>query len=185
MRPAAHPFSSVFVTVGTDHHPFDRLVRWVDAWLEDRDDSVSCFVQRGTSAAPRRAESAEFLPYEEMEARMRAARAVVSHGGPATIMLARYNGAKPIVVPRRSELGEHVDDHQAIFSRRIAAEGSVELAESEADFRTLLDRAVDDQLVVESSTSHASVGMAVSRFEHLVNALLGVDPATAAARGTA
>ena len=23
----------LLVTVGTDHHPFDRLIRWADAWL--------------------------------------------------------------------------------------------------------------------------------------------------------
>ena len=27
------PRRSVFVAVGTDHHPFDRLCGWSDAWV--------------------------------------------------------------------------------------------------------------------------------------------------------
>ena len=162
----------VFVTVGTDHHPFDRLIRWIDEWLASRDGTVRCFVQSGTSPAPQRAESAEYLTYDEMEARMRSADAVVSHGGPASIILARHSGKKPIVVPRRKELGEHVDDHQAVFSRRIATEGRIALAESQDEFRALLDQATAEQLAVEADDSATSVEEAVSRFEHLVDALL-------------
>jgi UDP-N-acetylglucosamine transferase subunit ALG13 len=174
---------SVFVTVGTDHHPFDRLVRWMDEWLAARGDTVTCFVQRGTSSAPRQAESAEFLTYEEMAIKMRTADAVVSHGGPASIMLARHSGTKPIVVPRRKELGEHVDDHQVAFSRRIACEGTILLAESEHHFHALLDRAVKEGLVVASSGLDASCQQAVSRFQQLVDNLLGSERAAPVGAG--
>ena len=33
MPPPGHA-PLVFVTVGTDHHPFDRLIHWMDRWLE-------------------------------------------------------------------------------------------------------------------------------------------------------
>ena len=43
----------VFVTVGTDHHPFDRLCGWADAWVAGaRHPEVPWFVQSGTSQAP-------------------------------------------------------------------------------------------------------------------------------------
>ena len=50
-------------------------------------------------------------------------------------------GAVPIVVPRQHRLGEHVDDHQVAFSRRLAADGGgIHLAETEAELHRLLDR---------------------------------------------
>jgi UDP-N-acetylglucosamine transferase subunit ALG13 len=49
------PLPLVFASVGTDYHPFDRLSRWIDAWLEGGGaGSARCFVQTGTSAVPRR-----------------------------------------------------------------------------------------------------------------------------------
>ena len=44
---APRPRPLVFVTVGSDHHRFDRLVSWVDAWAAGRD--VDCVIQYGTS----------------------------------------------------------------------------------------------------------------------------------------
>ena len=42
----------VFVSVGTDHHPFDRLIGWVDAWLPD-DVPVRRAARHLGAAAPR------------------------------------------------------------------------------------------------------------------------------------
>jgi UDP-N-acetylglucosamine transferase subunit ALG13 len=162
----------VFVTVGTDHHPFDRLVRWVDAWLEAAPHgTVRCLVQRGTSIRPAQAESSGFLEYDALRAAMREAAAVVCHGGPGTIMLAADAGRVPIVVPRLRRLGEHVDDHQLLFARRLQSEGAIALAETEERFRTLLDRALaapETRAAVPSS--HTSE--AVRRFEEVVGELL-------------
>lgn len=48
----------------------------------------------------------------EMSALLRAADLVVTHAGVASIVDAVRAGHRPIVVPRRQHLGEHVDDHQ-------------------------------------------------------------------------
>ena len=105
----------VFVTVGTDHHPFDRLVRWVDAWLASGEaEGVRCLVQYGTSVPPTAAEGRDYLGYQEMEANLSEAAAVVTHGGPGSVMMCRWAGKTPIVVARRRNLGEHVDDQRPI-----------------------------------------------------------------------
>jgi UDP-N-acetylglucosamine transferase subunit ALG13 len=162
----------VFVTVGTDHHPFDRLVRWVDAWLEEGGEERSrCVVQHGTSIAAHHAESSDFMAYEAMRASIDEAAALVCHGGPGTIMLAAYAGKVPIVVPRLRALGEHVDDHQLAFARRIAGEGTIALAEDEQLFAALLDRALEtpreSRPVVAPRTNEA-----VRRFEEILGELL-------------
>jgi UDP-N-acetylglucosamine transferase subunit ALG13 len=171
----------LLVTVGTDHHPFDRLVRWVDGWLATpggRAAGLRCLIQTGTSAPPTggAAEWQDYLEFEVLQAAMRDAAAVVCHGGPGTILGARHMGAVPIVVPRRRRLGEHVDDHQVAFSRRLATEGSVFLAETEADLHGLLDRVDAEPAAFRAPFKHRGTATAVRAFERLVDDLLAGRP---------
>jgi UDP-N-acetylglucosamine transferase subunit ALG13 len=166
------------VSVGTDFHPFDRLCRWVDAWLADGGEELArCFVQTGTSTPPSRGEHGQYLGQEQMEAMMREAAVVVCHGGPGTIMLAATMGKRPIVVPRRKAAGEHVDDHQHAFTRRIARDGAIVLAESEADFRGHLRAALRANGVEPLPTRRSSPADAVRRFEELVQGLFEPEAA--------
>lgn len=159
----------VFVSVGTDHHQFDRLIGWVDAWLPD---GVRCLVQYGTSAPPRRAEGTAYIGHSELTELLATADVVVSHGGPTTITECRRSGHRPIVVPRSPRLGEHVDDHQQRFCARMAEKGLITVADDEQGFRTLLGRALKapEEFAVEAGG--ADVAPAVERFERLVGDLL-------------
>jgi UDP-N-acetylglucosamine transferase subunit ALG13 len=150
------------------------MSRWVDAWLEGGGSGVArCFVQTGTSAVPRLAEHRDYLGYEEMEAMVRESAAVVCHGGPGTIMLASNLGKRPIVVPRRKGLGEHVDNHQCAFAERIARDGAILLAESEVDLRMHLDGVLGlAGAAAELPVAGAGPGPAVEMFERLIDELL-------------
>ena len=161
----------VFVTVGTDHHPFDRLVAWADAWAATRD-GAPCFIQSGTSQAPEHAEWRDYVRYDEMCDAMARAIAIVCHGGPATIMDARRLGRVPIVVPRSSALGEHVDDHQQRFAARMAELGQVHLARTRDDVFELLDKAVADPSSFAPAETGDHIAVAVARFEELVDGLV-------------
>jgi UDP-N-acetylglucosamine transferase subunit ALG13 len=168
------------VSVGTDFHPFDRLCRWIDAWMADGGDEIArCFVQTGTSTPPMHAEHGQYLGHEQMEAMMREAAVVVCHGGPGTIMLAATMGKRPIVVPRRKAAGEHVDDHQHAFTRRIAADGAIILAESESEFRGFLSGVLHANGGEPAPPRLTSPADAVRRFEELVDELF--EPEVAAA----
>jgi UDP-N-acetylglucosamine transferase subunit ALG13 len=164
----------LLVTVGTDHHPFDRLVRWVEAWLGQAPErALRCLVQTGTSRPPEATAAWQpYLEHAELEAAMTRAAAVVCHGGPGTILGARQAGAVPIVVPRQQRLGEHVDDHQVLFSRRLAAEGGVFLAESERGLHDLLDRVVAEPTTFRTPASQRGTAEAVRAFERLVEGLV-------------
>ena len=173
MTAAGFGAPTVFVTVGTDHHPFDRLVEWTDRWLADNaPHGVTALVQTGRSARSACADCADYLGHAEMQDAAASATAVVTHGGPASIMLCRYLGKKPIVVPRESARREHVDDHQVVFSRRLAADGRIDLAETEERFVELLDRAVMNAGNPAPSQDAPHVAEAVKRFEDLVDDLL-------------
>jgi UDP-N-acetylglucosamine transferase subunit ALG13 len=172
----------LLVTVGTDHHPFDRLVRWVDGWLGSPGGQAAglrCLMQTGTSAPPtgHAAQWEAYLEVEALQAAMRDAAAVVCHGGPGTILGARHLGAVPIVVPRRHRLGEHVDDHQLAFSRRLAGDGGVFLAETEAELHALLDRVAAEPATFRAPAGHRGTAAAVRAFERLVDDLVAGRPA--------
>lgn len=159
----------LFVSVGTDHHPFDRLVSWVDAWLGGGGkDRVRPLVQFGRSAPPQHADAAEFLDHDSMRAALGEAAVVVCHGGPGTIMMAASGGLRPIVVPRRQSLGEHVDDHQVAFTRRMVEDGTIELAESQEHLHELLDERLSHR---GQRVSHRAehVQETVNRFASLVD----------------
>jgi UDP-N-acetylglucosamine transferase subunit ALG13 len=168
------PTPFIFVTVGTDHHRFDRLVEWVDGWLHERGGRAHCFIQCGTSGPPSIAEWSDYVSYDELQASIRRASAVVCHGGPATIMECRRHGLIPIVVPRRRDLGEHVDDHQGLFTRRLAAQQEIRLVAVREDLWRLLDAAVAEPEVFRKPPEVSRTGETVERFARLVGTLL--DP---------
>jgi UDP-N-acetylglucosamine transferase subunit ALG13 len=121
----------IFVSVGTQETPFDRLLRAVyDLGLDEE-----LVVQHGPSSV-RSADAvqADFLAFDEVVAYIRKARCVVIHAGVGSVMLALANGKRPIVMARRRQFGESVDDHQVELARRMQSHG---LATSVDDFGAL------------------------------------------------
>jgi UDP-N-acetylglucosamine transferase subunit ALG13/GT2 family glycosyltransferase len=131
----------VLVSLGTDHHRFDRLIAWADAWAREHP-SVAVLLQHGRSAAPQVCQGRDYLERDAVEDALRRAVVVVCHGGPATITEARRHGHLPIVVPRDPRLGEHVDDHQMRFTARLEESGLIRRATGEEQFHTTLDKAI-------------------------------------------
>lgn len=135
----------VVVTVGTDHHPFDRLINWVNDWLSTHPDQTKrFFVQWGTASGRPECPGGQFLEVDELATLLDEADIVICHGGPGTISEAWARGVMPIVVPRSAKLGEHVDDHQINFCDAIAALGRIELASTFPEFSSLLAKAEAD-----------------------------------------
>ncbi len=132
------PVRMLFVSIGTDHHPFPRLLGWVGDWAAEHPD-WEVQVQHGRSPAPPYGTAFAFCDHDRLQELLEEADAVVTHGGPATITEARRYGHVPIVVPRDPRLGEHVDAHQQLFARRLAAAGLIRLASGEAELRVALD----------------------------------------------
>jgi UDP-N-acetylglucosamine transferase subunit ALG13 len=116
----------ILVTVGTHEQPFDRLVE-AAAGLGGDEHLV---VQYGTSkVAHGRGEWIDFMSFDELAEQARRARVVVSHAGVGSIVLARRYGHRPIIMPRRPHLGEHVDEHQMQLTRRLSEAGIVTVVE--------------------------------------------------------
>lgn len=124
----------IFVTVGTDHHPFDRLVKKIDSLKKECVIEEKVFIQSGASSyKPRFCEFAEFLPFDQMMAKIDSAKIVITHGGPGSIMPVLYRGKTPIVVPRLKKFGEAIDDHQFKFVLRLETRNQIIASKSIED----------------------------------------------------
>ena len=111
----------IFVTVGTHHQPFQRLLDGL-AGL-DLDQLV---IQHGPGAPPPGAgRTVAYMPFDEMLDCLREAEKVITHAGVGSILCATREGHRPLVVPRRRDLGEHVDDHQVELTRALEGRGRV------------------------------------------------------------
>ncbi|WP_162529658.1 glycosyltransferase [Nocardioides caldifontis] len=119
----------ITVVVGTDHHPFERAVRWADDW-QRRHPEEQVTVQHGYTRAPEVAAGVELMAPDELSALLAASDVVVTHGGPGTIMGARNAGHHPLVLPRDPLHGEHVDGHQMHFAAWAAEKQLVQLVDT-------------------------------------------------------
>lgn len=86
---------------------------------------------------------------------MRQARAVVVHGGIGSVLLAHACGKRPIVVPRRADLGENIDDHQLAFARRLADAELITLVEDPEQLPATLARLSDASLAISPDADTA------------------------------
>jgi UDP-N-acetylglucosamine transferase subunit ALG13 len=157
----------VAVFVGTDHHPFDRLMGWL-AGMEARA-GVRIHVQHGRTSLPPSLQGSPMLAPEPMHELLRRASAVITHAGPGSIMDARDHGHIPIVVPRDPRHGEHVDDHQLRFARFLERSGSVMTAYDEGQLDARVRVSV---LVGPQRTAVVRPATTLARFEQLVDGLV-------------
>lgn len=167
----------IVVTVGTDHHPFDRLIAWTNDWLAQHPDRVHrVFVQAGPASVVPACPYTRFLETVKLDALLDEADVVVCHGGPGSIADAWARGHIPIAVPRLRRFGEVVDDHQVDFCRKLAEFGRIRMAEESAGLAGLLDDADRNNDLFRVTDFTLNLDAAVMRFGELVEELMGRPP---------
>lgn len=111
----------IFVTVGSQKFPFDRLIRKVDRMVREGVIEDEVFIQTGTSqyipACPHQA----FCGQERFAELMASCTVLITHGGAGTMVDAVKLGKKVVAVPRLARYGEHVDDHQMELAAQFHA----------------------------------------------------------------
>lgn len=102
----------VFITVGSQKFQFNRLLREVDSLVKQgiiRD----ALAQIGYSTyVPTALEVRRFMDRVQFMAAIESHDVVITHGGTGVIASAVKCHKRVIAVPRLSQYGEHVDDHQ-------------------------------------------------------------------------
>jgi UDP-N-acetylglucosamine transferase subunit ALG13 len=114
------PLERLLVTVGTiKPYRFDSLVDRVKGLDLD---GVEIEWQLGiTEREDLGGKVSTFIPQDELLAAAEQADVVVTHAGVGTLLDLFERGIYPVVVPRRTERGEHVDDHQLQITRLLAS----------------------------------------------------------------
>ncbi len=103
----------IFVTVGSQKFPFDRLLEAIDALTAQKVIQEEVFAQIGYSNyKPSHFSCVDFMDRNAFERRIHAADIIITHGGTGVIIKSVKMGKCVIAVPRLSQYGEHVDDHQ-------------------------------------------------------------------------
>lgn len=111
----------IFVTVGTHEQPFNRLIECVDHLKNNGTITEEVVIQTGYSTyEPQYCQWQKLFPYQEMLKLVDEARIVITHGGPSSFIMPLQIGKTPIVVPRRYEFNEHVNNHQVSFAKAVA-----------------------------------------------------------------
>ncbi|MFZ5516800.1 MAG: glycosyltransferase [Candidatus Zhuqueibacterota bacterium] len=98
----------IFVSVGTNTLPFDRLVKEADSIAKESDETF--FIQRGHSPyKPVHAKYFDFCEPQNMIHYIEEAEIVISHAGFGIIGDCIVRNKRLILVPREYEYGEAVD----------------------------------------------------------------------------
>ena len=129
----------IFVTVGTHEQSFDRLVGYMDNWAEKHDEKV--IIQTGYSTfEPEHCEWKRSYPYQRMLQMISESRIVITHGGPSSFIIPLQSSKIPIVVPRKKNFHEHINDHQVEFSRQFAQrQGNIIVVENIDDLGNIIE----------------------------------------------
>lgn len=157
------------ISVGTDMHPFDRLVAWSEA-LAEQHPGLRIMVQHGASRAPQGGiESVQATDRDTLLRWYDGADVVITQGGPGSILDARAVGVIPLVVPRDPELGEHVDGHQLAFTPLMESEGNAVVVRDLDTLQELVAQRLAHPEVARSEPREADPEPATDALAHLVD----------------
>ncbi len=152
----------IFVTSGS-MLPFDRLFKIVDSAVESGLIKDQVFGQIGEgSYEPRHFDYTRFLDKTEFDQRVKSASLVIGHAGIGVIIQALDSKTPLLVLARRSEFGEHVNDHQVATANKFEELGHI-LSFDEDSLATKL-RQVASFTPVPRTPNVKGVGEAVSDF---------------------
>jgi UDP-N-acetylglucosamine transferase subunit ALG13 len=147
---AANPALKIFVTVGTHEQGFPRLLSAIAEIIVGDPRGAEWRIQTGPASMdyPEHVHVQPTCTHQQMLTNLGWADAMISQASPGNVFTALAMTAQPIVIARRHELSEHVDDHQTIFARYLSEN---ELAMTAHDARSI--SACLDALRAESSRS--------------------------------
>lgn len=121
----------IFVTLGTQSFPFNRLLELVDRLVAEGVIKDEVFAQIGyASYVPKNYSYVNFLGPADYNRYITEAGLIIAHAGVGTIMNCLSNRKKLIVVPRAKEYNEHVDNHQFEIADEFARKGYLLVAEN-------------------------------------------------------
>lgn len=103
----------ILVTLGTQDKPFTRLLEEIDRQIELGNIKDKVVVQAGfTKYNSKNMEIFDLIDRDKFGDLINSCDLLITHGGVGSILTGLKNNKKVIAVPRLSEYGEHINDHQ-------------------------------------------------------------------------
>lgn len=130
----------IFVTVGTHEQQFNRLIKYIDELKRDNIIQDEVIIQTGFSNyEPKYCIWSKLYTYEQVVKNVKDARIVITHGGPSSFIMPLQIGKIPVIVPRRKEYGEHINNHQVEFSNEVAErQGNIIVVEKIDELKNII-----------------------------------------------
>ncbi len=154
----------IFVIMGMEVHPFDRLAKAVDELSRAGTVGEEFFIQLGACTyTPTHARFEKYLSFGEVCENIQRSSVTITHAGAGSTLVCIQQGKHPIMVPRRAEWGEHVDDHQLPFAQKLG----------EGGLATVLDDVATLPQVIESARGRSAPSNAMGRATELTSWLEG------------
>lgn len=149
----------IFVTLGTiKPYKFLSLITNVQRIVPS---DCEIFWQLGESidAPVNIGEKVDSISSDAFDSKVNWSDIVISHSGVGSALRVMELGKMPILVPRRSRRGEHVDDHQSQVADVLSAEGLAIRAEVDELNLELLKMAMDRKVIGGGMTDAGNNGV--------------------------
>lgn len=137
----------VLVTVGSERFDFHRAVDMVLKGMQGRDVDLRWQTGHTKVIEDLPGQAAQWWPGDELAAAAKESDLVITHAGVGSILMVLRTGSCPVVIPRSSDHGEHIDDHQEQLSRVLESRGLVVVARSGRDVKEAVDEASRRRIV--------------------------------------
>lgn len=134
----------LLVTVGAQL-PFDRLIRAVDAWVEDHPEHRVLAQIGETDERPAHARWTKFLMPDDFDREFDTADVIVGHAGIGTLFAAMQRGKPILVLPRESARRETRNDHQIATARAFESYAGIVVAWTADEVAAGLDRLLETE----------------------------------------
>lgn len=116
----------IFVTVGTQDVPFDRLLKAVEKQIKNGNIKEEVIVQCGkTKFKSKNMKFINFLELEEFNKLIKKANLIICHGGVGSILDGLKNNKIVIACPRLAKYKEHNNDHQLEIINKFSNDGYI------------------------------------------------------------
>ena len=129
----------IFVIVGSQKFPFDRLIREMDRLAGEGIIQDEALAQIGASTfEPKHMKWQRFMDKTDFDRAISDCDLLVTHAGEGSIMTGLFKGKKVIAVPRYQKFGEHVSDHQLEIARALAKQRCIVNVEDISDLENAI-----------------------------------------------
>jgi UDP-N-acetylglucosamine transferase subunit ALG13 len=167
--PAAPPaIRRVVVTLGTMRtygfrRAVDRLLKILPDVLEP--DAEVLWQLGVTEDAGMSGDVRSSVPNAELRQAMADADLVIAHSGIGSALTALELGKRPVLLPRRPQFDEHVDDHQALIAAELDRRNLAVFAEADAVGADDLVRAASGKIINRNTADSFQLISAGNRIE--------------------